>query len=432
MRPGGRTQGPGGQESDRFMKKRASHSKRTFRWLLGAGLVGGGVLVGMIFALNTWPVLGAQGADLLRAVFGDKVVATLEAGVYRVQDTFQHWSYDLGWTAPIFPAGAPSLVAIAPTAASLSMTPASASSSPGLTAIAKSPATLTPNPPVPATPTNSPWHPGPLVPLGALRGAGGWAPYIQDAAGRTVAFLTSFQPDPGRAYAVAAVVAFDLHHTRLHFVLGTIEPYAPDSPPRSGAIPKADRSPGVLLAMFNGGFKSRHGQFGAMADGVVALPARDGLGTLAIDREGGLHIGAWGQDILPSPDWVAWRQNGPLVIHQGAINPRVYNDSPSDWGYTVGGASPTWRSGIGLSADGMTLYYVCGPSLTIEALANSLLASGSAEAIQLDINNYWVHFVAVRTDGKNLILEPLFPGQMKENIDRYLWNYTRDYFYVTG
>jgi len=231
---------------------------------------------------------------------------------------------------------------------------------------------------------------------------------------------------------VAAADALALGRTRLQFGQGTIEPYAPESPARSGAIPQAYRSPEVLLAMFNGGFKSRHGQFGAMADGVIALPARDGLGTVAIDRQGGVHIGAWGADILPSPDWVAWRQNGPLVIQQGAINPRVYNDSPSDWGFTVSGASPTWRSGIGLSADGTTLYYVCGPSLTIEALARSLLAAGSAWAIQLDINNYWVHFVAVRTEGKKLILEPLFPGQMKENIDRYLWNYTRDYFYVTA
>ena len=147
---------------------------------------------------------------------------------------------------------------------------------------------------------------------------------------------------------------------------------------------------------------------------------------------GGVFTSGRGVRISASPDWVAWRQNGPLVIQHGAINPRVYNNSPSDWGYVVGGGSPTWRSAISLSADGMTLYYVCGPSLTIEALANSLLASGSAEAIQLDINPYWVHFVAVRTDGKKLILEPLFPGPMNDNIDRYLWNYTRDYFYVTA
>ena len=66
------------------------------------------------------------------------------------------------------------------------------------------------------------------------------------------------------------------------------------------------------------------------------------------------------------------------------------------------------------------------------SLADSMLAAGAANAIQLDINPYWVHFVAVHTDGKKLILEPLFPKMMKGNIDRYLWPYPRDYFYVTG
>jgi hypothetical protein len=32
---------------------------------------------------------------------------------------------------------------------------------------------------------------------------------------------------------------------------------------------------------------------------------------------------------------------------------------------------------------------------------------------------------AVRADGKKLILDPLFPYMMFENIDRYLWPYTR-------
>lgn len=413
------------------MNKRASPGRRILRWLLGAGLIAGLVLVGMFAALNRWPSLGAQGADLLRAAIGDKAVAALEAGVFTVQDSFQQWSYDLGWTKPILPAGAPTPVAVFSTATPPSMTLA-ATPSPSLTAPAQALTTLPPILTVSPIPTSTPWQPASLVPLTSLRGEGGWSPYIQDATGRTVAYLTSFQPDLGPAYAVAAVVAFDLHLTRLHFVLGTVQPYAPNSPPRTGAIPTADRAPGVLLAMFNGGFKAQQGQFGAMADGVVALPAREGLGTLAIGQEGDVHIGEWGVDMIASPYWVAWRQNGPLVIQHGAINPRVYNDSPSDWGYVVGGGSPTWRSAIGLSSDGMTLYYVCGPSLTIEALADSLIAAGATEAIQLDINPYWVHFVAVRTDGKKLTLEPLFPAQMNDNIDRYLWNYTRDYFYVTA
>jgi hypothetical protein len=247
-----------------------------------------------------------------------------------------------------------------------------------------------------------------------------------------VAYLTSFQPDPKRDYTVAAAVAFDLNTTKLHFVLGTTEPYSPNSAPRSGAIPASDRVPGVLLAMFNGGFKAHQGMFGAMANGEVALPPKDGLGTLAIDQNGNVSIGAWGKDINATTNWAAWRQNGPLIIQQGAITPKVSHPLPTDWGDTVGGTVPVWRSGIGLSADGKTLYYVCGPSLTVEALANSLLALGSANAMQLDINNYWVHFVGATTDGSKLILHPLFPAQMKQNIDRYLWHYERDYFYVTS
>jgi len=37
-----------------------------------------------------------------------------------------------------------------------------------------------------------------------------------------------------------------------------------------------------------------------------------------------------------------------------------------------------------------------------------------------------------RASVMKLVLEPLFPGMMKENIDCYLWLYPRDYFYVTG
>jgi hypothetical protein len=437
---------PGWDRKFMIMKRRSAPRSKRWRWLMGFVLAGA-LLLGGLAALNEWPVLGAEGADLLRPILGDRGVAALEAGVFTIQDTLHQWAYHLGLASPIAPAGGPTSLAVNSSGPPLLM-PTFTPFQPG-TSSPFSPESNTPNLPGTSTPfqpeatplfqqtqaagaPRSLWQPAPLLPLSGLRGEGTWSPYIQDSSGRTVAYLTSFQPDPVRAYAVAAAVAFDLGHARLHFVLGTIEPYAPGSPPRSGAIPLSDRAPGVLLAMFNGGFKARHGEFGAMENGMVALPARAGLGTVAIGSQGGVHIGAWGVDILPSLDWVSWRQNGPLVIQQGAINPRVYNNSPSDWGYTVSGAAPTWRSAIGLSADGQTLYYVCGPSLTIETLAASLVASGSAWAIQLDINPYWVHFVAVRTDGKKLILEPLFPAQMRENIDRYLWNYTRDYFYVTA
>ena len=261
---------------------------------------------------------------------------------------------------------------------------------------------------------------------------GVWIPYIQDVLGQTVAFKTYLQPDPGRPYTLVTIVAFDLTQTRLHYVLGATEPALPGTPVRPGKMPPADRVANILLAEFNGGFQARHGQFGAMADGVQALPPREGLGTVVIYQNGDVRLGEWGTDLFMSPDIAAFRQNGPLVIDKGEINPRIYNNSPQDWGYTVIDVSPTVRSGIGLSRDNKTLYYFCGPSLTMEALAKSMQAAGAYNAIQLDINNYWVLFVKINQSGSKLVAEPLLPRLMVDGVDRYLTQSPRDFFYLTS
>ncbi len=76
--------------------------------------------------------------------------------------------------------------------------------------------------------------------------------------------------------------------------------------------------------------------------------------------------------------------------------------------------------------------YFCGPSLSMEMLAKSMQAAGAWNAIQLDINNYWALFVKFQPSGSALVPEPLLPRLMVANIDRYLWNYSRDYFYITS
>jgi hypothetical protein len=398
-------------------------------------------LLGVFLILSYWPSVGAHGADLLRGILGDEAVARLEMVLFSAQDKLQQVEFDLGMVKPSAPwqnagntngtifAVSPSLMpsqTFAPTPpASPTLPPAVGEKAVQLPVPVPS---VTPSP----SSTPSAWQPMPATPLGNLAGEGIWTPYIQDSSGATVSYRTFLQPDPQRPYAVVAVVAIDLTHTRLHYVLGSIEPYSPDSPPRSGAIPPGDLVAGRLLATFNGGFKATHGHFGAMADGVTALPPRDGLGTLAIYQDGTVRMGEWGTEITPSPDISAWRQNGPLVIHNGQINPRIYNDSPKDWGYTVTDVSPTLRSGVALSADGKTLYYLVGPRLTMEALAKSMLAAGAANGMQLDINNFWVLFVAIHAENSKLVPEPLLPDQMKEFLDRYLHPYTRDYFYITA
>ena len=395
-------------------------------------------LIGItLFAGSHWGSVRAEGADLLRDLLGDRAVAKLEMVLFHLQDSVLHWEYDLGLVEPASPweiISASTGVMTSSTADPIRVTASSTPSPTEITGPERRSATPTPQPT--ATPTNiptpTPWALATLQPCGSLDGEGIWTPYIQDLNGKVLAYRAFLQPDPERPYVIVAVVAFDLKNTRLKFILGSEEPYNPDSPKRDGRISEEDKKPGHLLATFNGGFKATHGHFGAMASGVEALPPRDGFGTIAMYSDGRVAIGAWGKEILPSADLSAWRQNGPLVIADGQINEQIYNNNPMDWGYTVDDVSPTLRSGLAISPDGRTLYYFAGDKMTMEDLANSMKVARAANGIQLDINNYWVNFVVLRTKAGQMLVEPLLPDLMRENLDRYLYPYVRDYFYITS
>ncbi len=407
--------------------------KILFHW---AGIVLGSlglILAGLFLVIGTWPGVGAQGADLLRNVFGDQAVAGLEMVYNQAQDTFTHWKYDLGLATPgIDWSPAPAITPSQPvqSASSGAAQPLPHTGpEPGLSPTSTGQATPVPLPT--STPVPVFFQPANISPLGTVKGEGIWAPYIQGPDGKTVAFRTFLQPDPTRPYTLVAVVAIDLNQTQLHFIMGTEEPAAPNGPPRSGEMPPSDKVANILLAAFNGGFKARHGEFGAMMDGVIYLPPRQGLGTLVIYKDGSVRLGEWGKDVSMNPGIVSLRQNGPLVIQAGQFNPRIYNNDPKDWGYTVNDVSPTIRTGVGLSRDGKTLYYFCGPSLSMEMLAKSMQAAGAWNSIQLDINNYWSLFVKIDPVNSKVVAEPLLPKLMVAYVDRYLYDSSRDFFYIT-
>ncbi len=399
----------------------------TLAALAGAGLL----LAGSLYAaVSIWPDLGAQGAEALRGLIGEQAVANLEMTALQIEDAVHSWVYKSGAAQPAAPWAATasgatlnqSPLAVPDSTKSKGIASGESSrASPGTKASAQ-----------PALPPSSDWTLAALQPMGTLSGEGQWSPYIQDASGRVVAQRTFLQPDSTRPYAVTAIVALDLNATRLHFVLGSQEPASPVAVSRPGKIPAADLQPGQLLAAFNGGFKAEHGHFGAMVNGATVLPPRKELGTVAIYDDGRVRIGAWGTEIVASPHMVAWRQNGPLITHNGRINPHTADYAPWDWGLTVNGGTATWRSALGISADGRTLYYVAGPSLTLTALAQAMAATGAAQAVQLDINNYWVHFDAFQLDGGGLRAAPLLDAMKRQADSRYLKGFTRDFFYVTA
>ncbi|MCI0397972.1 MAG: phosphodiester glycosidase family protein [Chloroflexi bacterium] len=389
--------------------------------------------------------LAAGLADPLRGLIGAEGVATLETLFFNAQDQVKQWEYGLGFKEPEAPwavAAAP----IGPTstpAASPSPTPPPATLTPtsalppqmvadSLQATATQPAaTATQAPPTP-TLTATPWRPASIAPLGSLEGEGLWSPYLFSPAGQIVAFRTFLQPDPERPFTTVGVVAFDLTQSRLHFVLGASEPSVPGGPRGAGRMTASDRVPGLLLAAFNGGFKAVHGTYGAMAGGAEALPPLDGLGTVAIYQDGAVQIGRWGEDILPLPAIVAWRQNAPLVVENGQVTAVAERNSIVDWSGSIDGEVITWRSGLGLSADGRVLYYFAGPSLGMPALGRAMVAAGVDQGMLLDINSYWVHFTAIRPAGDELLAEPLFGREMDTHPDRFLRASDRDFFYVTA
>jgi len=386
--------------------------------------------IGGYIAIDLRPSLGAQGADVLRKVVGDPSVAWLEGAVFQVQDTVHQWEYSLGvkpdapWSAisANFPSPSASLPLASPTATSTSTSP---STTPDITTPEP---TIEPSPTLTATPIR--WPPASVPAIGTLPGEGQWAPYFSDSFGNLVAYRTFVQPDPARAYTVAAIVAVDLTQTRLHYMLGFTEPTSGVTMPRTGIIPGEDKKPGILLAVFNGGFQTRHGGYGVMVNGKTLLPMRNGFGTLAIFQDGRVQIGVWGTDFNSYDGIAVLRQNGPMIIEAGKINPQTGKDLPEYWGYTVHGEVATWRSAVGLSADGKTLYYAVGSSMTISALAQALKATGVDAAIQLDINYYWTLFCTVRFDNNIPTSLPLLTD-MKDNINRYLHASARDYFYLT-
>jgi hypothetical protein len=418
-----------------------SHKHGLQEALLFSLLIGTFLAVGAYYGTSISPEVGAQVAQTMRDLVGDQAVAFIENTYFQLQDTVTKWQYQMGWVKPTTPWLADE--SPASSSASVSSAPSSGHGKaylllpdPSPTVNPTRPPTPTPtvSPTMPPTPTSTAiptWPPASLPSLGNLPMVGQWTPYLTDSSGRIVAYRTFLQPDSSRPYAVVAIVAFDLTATQLNFVLGSVEPTSDILVPRSGAIPEVDNRPGKLLATFNGGFKAQHGHFGAMVNGVIILPPRAGLGTVALYSDGTVRIGEWGVDILASPNMVAWRQNGPLIIHNGAINPHTADTAPLDWGYTVKGAVAVWRSSLGINRDGTILYYAAGPNLTLPSLATAMSKTGATQAMQLDINNYWVHFDSIHFDGYRAIPTHLVPG-MKGGIGRYLLGYTRDFFYVTS
>ncbi len=122
-----------------------------------------------------------------------------------------------------------------------------------------------------------------------------------------------------------------------------------------------------------------------------------------------------------------------MLLDGGKPTEAANSDDAVLWGKTVGNKIATWRSGLGLSADGRYLIYAASDGLTVPTLAQALADAGADRAMQLDINSWWTRFVTYSPIGSSnrLIAQKLITS-MVGDARQFQIPDTRDFFYVTA
>lgn len=241
-------------------------------------------------------------------------------------------------------------------------------------------------------------------------------------------FTTFIRTDSQRDYAVVNLVYIPMKNISLRTVAGTKYPGGPLFVPGSGVVPKDIQESGSLIAAFNGGFKEKDGHYGMYANNVMYAAMKKDLATIFIYKDGHLSLLPYDGNALPA-DVIAARQNGPFLVRDGKTS-ELTSRGIDWWAGTASGGYITWRSGMGVTKNG-DLIYAVGPSLTPTALADALRLAGSNNAMELDINDYWVRFNLFTWDStkKSYTWTPLTKG-LADGGKEYLHGYEKDFFYL--
>jgi hypothetical protein len=267
-------------------------------------------------------------------------------------------------------------------------------------------------------------HPPNVAPVirPALPGEGVWVPGESWSGRNAPVQITQFRSDPTYPQMVAGVAWIDPTRARIQLYPGRQEPSV--NLPR-GAMEVPTDARARLLATFNSAFKLSDSGGGVALDGQTYAPMKTGMATLVGYADGRVDVAAWSGGRSVPRNVLFARQNLPLIVSGGRLNPNL-SDGP-EWGLTLGNAVRVWRSGIGVDAHG-DLIYAAANDQTVGSLAQILIRAGAVRAMELDINSYWVTFIAYGESGARQPAS-LLPG-MTRGLERYLSPDDRDFFAV--
>lgn len=257
----------------------------------------------------------------------------------------------------------------------------------------------------------------------ALRGEGVWNATFADGGSRPPVLITSFRPNPDYPRIVAGVAWIDHTRTSVELYPGVAEPAV--SLPSRGPLEVPQALRGRLVATFNSGFKLADSRGGFAYQGHTYAPMSPGIATLVRYRSGRVDLIAWPGGPTVPPDVLYARQDLPLIVNHGRVNPNL-SDGP-EWGATLGNAVFVWRSAVGIDRHG-NLMYAAAPDQTVASLAQIMIHAGAVRAMELDINSYWPSFITYRFPGAGQPAN-LLPDMVRSP-RRYLTPDDRDFFAV--
>ncbi|MEZ7892614.1 MAG: hypothetical protein QMC67_12775 [Candidatus Wallbacteria bacterium] len=248
--------------------------------------------------------------------------------------------------------------------------------------------------------------------------------------GRNYIYKTKIRVDLKRPFAVMNVIVIDLSQVDMHVVAGTEEPVSTNGLRGKGKIPDLIQNDANLICAFNGGFRTKHGSWGFISDGVEYLKPSNGVATVAVNDKGIVKFGNWGFSMDTKETYVHLRQNLPPLVENSKVN-----DKNKYWGFSIDNKTNVWRSALGITKDGRYLVYGAGNSLSFETLGAGMIMAGCSFAMQLDINDYHTYFFGYNPkESKNGTYkykpQPLCDEMSGDNY-RCLKPYTRDFFYLT-
>ncbi len=396
---------------------------RKGKWRRRAVLLGivPALVLGLWIAIHRVPWLGPLLADAGRAVLGPTAIARLEDFAYGVQDRVNVVTHEGDRPEAYWEVPAPS-------------SDREGGSRPGSSGADRPAAARPSGGPPPFRPADVP----PMHASWSAPGDGTWVP-IEDPRrpdDPPAMYKTLLHPDKNRSWTAVSLVAIDLRQTELHLVAGRHEPESEEKAAagyeRKAIVPAEDRD--VLLAAFNGGFKSTHGHHGMKVDGVTLIRPRKDSCTLARYQDGTYAVRTWSAIAEGEDKMLWWRQTPGCMREQGQMHPGLVAEGNRYWGSTLEGETVIRRSAVGLSADGNVLFVGIGDSTTAGSIARAMAHAGADGVAQLDVNWSYPKFIVYRPrdpGSSELVATPLCKGfEMAD--DEYLGQRAqRDFFYVT-